>query len=172
MPRLKSSRSSVNLAMQTQKRMGMPHAGVRDAPHRANLRQPRPSAWGCDTRMTRKPQWGAPVLQSNGVGKCGAKRCRFAASKRRSRPSRVIQCLVGKPASHFLCTWRFDMEHDYKCPGCGASMEKGFLNAPFLGIAWFTNPRRLWLIGKGIELLQRDWLGLWPFRPTKASLPA
>jgi hypothetical protein len=57
-------------------------------------------------------------------------------------------------------------------PNCESEMESGYVNAAVLGIGWYTNPRQLWLLAKGVELLQSDWLGLWPFRPVKAPLPA
>ncbi|MGI8981117.1 MAG: PF20097 family protein [Pirellulaceae bacterium] len=59
-----------------------------------------------------------------------------------------------------------------KCPSCGAEMEPGYVNAPMAGIAWFTNPRTKFVFSKDAELLQKDWLGFFPFRVFKQSLRA
>ena len=59
-----------------------------------------------------------------------------------------------------------------KCPSCGAEMEQGYVNAPFAGIAWLSNPKIKWLFSRSAELLQHDWLGFWPLKVFKAALAA
>jgi Domain of unknown function (DUF6487) len=58
------------------------------------------------------------------------------------------------------------------CPECGGPLEKGYLQAPGVGILWTNDPNAKWMpvFSSKVEKLQEDW---WGFpKLTKDKLPA